>query len=101
MSEPLLAAVLLSLLPGGVAWALQVTGLKNPAGFIVDPATGAYFISNENGGPSERDNNGFITKLDETGRIVKLKFIEGGAYGVTLHAPKGLAILGKTLYVSD
>jgi DNA-binding beta-propeller fold protein YncE len=78
-----------------------VTGLKNPAGFIVDPATGAYFISNENGGPSERDNNGFITKLDGNGKIIKLKFIEGGTDGVTLHAPKGLAVLGKTLYVSD
>lgn len=83
------------------ALALQVTGLKNPAGFIVDPATGQYFISNENGGPSERDNNGFITKLDAHGKIVKLKFIEGGTSGVTLHAPKGMAILDKTLFVSD
>src|SRR5438067_13900188 len=99
MARPVLFMLLLAILPTA-AGALQVTGLKNPAGFIVDPATGAYFISNENGGPSERDNNGFITKLDETGKIVKLKFIEGGASGVTLHAPKGLAILGKTLYVS-
>ena len=101
MSEPILAAVLLSILPGGVAFALQVTGLKDPAGFIVDPATGSYFISNENGQPTERDNNGFITKLDPDGKISKLKFIEGGADGVTLHAPKGLALIGRTLYVSD
>jgi DNA-binding beta-propeller fold protein YncE len=101
MSEPILAAVLLSLLPGGVALALQVTGLKNPAGFIVDPATGSYFISNENGQPTERDNNGFITKLDPDGKINKLKFIEGGVNGVTLHAPKALATIGRTLYVSD
>jgi len=92
--------LLLSLLPSAAALALQVTGLKNPAGFIVDPASGAYFIANENGGPSDRDNNGFITKLDENGKIVKLKFIAGGV-GVTLHAPKGLAVLGTTLYVSD
>ena len=101
MSEPLLAAVLLSLLPGGVALALQVTGLKNPAGFIVDPATGSYFISNENGQPTERDNNGFITKLGPDGKIINLKFIEGGAGGITLHAPQGLAVIGRTLYVSD
>ena len=88
------------LLPTTVALALQITGLKNPAGFIVDPASGSYFIANENGGPSDKDNNGFITKLDENGKIVKLKFIEGGG-GVTLHAPKGLAVLGQTLYVSD
>src|SRR6266704_2406139 len=92
MSEPILAAVLFSILSGGVALALQVTGLRNPASFIVDPATGNYFISNENGQPTERDNNGNISKL---------KFIEGGADGVTLHAPRGLAIIGRTLYVSD
>jgi len=98
---PILAAVLLSILPGSVVFALQVTGLKNPAGFIVDSATGYYFISNENGQPTERDNNGFITKLDDQGRLLKLKFIEGGVNGVTLHAPKGLAVIGRTLYVSD
>ncbi len=101
ITRSLLPALLLALVPSAAALALQVTGLKNPAGFIVDPATGAYFISNENGGPSARDNNGFITKLDENGKIVKLKFIEGGVNGVTLHAPKGMAILDKTLFVSD
>jgi len=101
ITGPILAAVLLSILPGGAAFALQVTGLKNPAGFIADPATGGYFISSENGQPTERDNNGFITKLDDQGRILKLKFIEGGVNGITLHAPKGLALIGRTLYVSD
>jgi len=96
-----LVALLLTILPNQTARALQITGLKNPAGFIVDPATGQYFISNENGGPIERDNNGFITKLDEQGKIVQLKFIAGGTNGVTLHAPKGMAILDKTLFVSD
>ena len=96
-----LRALLLVALVSPAALALQVTGLKNPACFIVDTATGAYYIANENGGPTERDNNGFITKLDKTGKVLKLKFIEGGTDGVTLHAPKGLAILGKTLYVSD
>src|SRR5256886_13751588 len=101
MTGLILAAVLFSILSGGVVFALQVTGLRTPAGFILDPATGNYFISNENGQPTERDNNGFITKLGPDGRISKLKFIEGGADGVTLHAPRGLAIIGRTLYVSD
>jgi DNA-binding beta-propeller fold protein YncE len=101
MSEPIVAAVLLSVLSAGVVFALQVTGLKNPAGFIVDRATGNYFISNEDGQSTERDNNGFITKLGPDGKTLKLKFIEGGTGGVTLHAPKGLAIIDRTLYVSD
>jgi DNA-binding beta-propeller fold protein YncE len=83
------------------ALALQVTGLKNPAGFVVDPTTGAYYLSNQNGGPNDRDNNGFITLLDQEGKILNLKFIEGGLDGVTLHAPKGLAIVDRTLYAAD
>jgi DNA-binding beta-propeller fold protein YncE len=94
-------ALILAVLPSGFAFALQITGLKNPAGFVVDPVTGAYYISNENGGANDRDNNGFITKLDKNGKIEKLRFIEGGLGGVTLHAPKGLAIVDKTLYVTD
>ena len=95
------SALLLLVLPSAVSFALQITGLRNPAGFVVDSATGVYYISNENGGANIRDNNGFITKLDKNGKIEKLKFIEGGLDGVTLHAPKGLAIVGRTLYVTD
>ena len=81
--------------------ALQITGLSNPAGFLVDPATSTYYLSNQNGAPDRHDNNGFITQLDAAGKITKLKFIEGGQNKVTLDAPRGLALVGKTLYVSD
>src|SRR5438132_11153968 len=101
MTGLILAAVLFSILSNGTTFALQVTGLKDPAAFIVDPTTGNYFISSENGQPTERDNNGFITKLGPDGRTMSLKFIEGGAGGVTLHAPQGLAVIGRNLYVSD
>lgn len=66
-----------------------------------DPSGKDYFISNVNGDPEARDNNGFITKLDAEGKVVRLKFIEGGADGVVLHAPKGMALVGETLYVAD
>jgi DNA-binding beta-propeller fold protein YncE len=91
-------------LPGnlnGHAQAFEVKGLKTPKSFIVDPTTGNYFISNINGKPAEKDDNGFITKLDRAGKIVNLKFVEGGKDGVTLHAPKGLAIIDDILYVTD
>src|SRR2546428_12403574 len=101
MTGLILAAVLFSILSNGTTFALQVTGLKDPAAFIVDPATGNYFISSENGQPTDRDNNGFITQLGPDGKIINLKFIEGGAGGATLHAPQGLAVLGRTLYLSD
>jgi putative heme-binding domain-containing protein len=78
----------------------EVTGLSHPVCFIVDPGTGDYFIANVNGAPAARDNNGFITKLDPHGRVVALKFIAPSPTA-PLHAPKGLAVVGKTLYVLD
>lgn len=83
------------------AQAFKVSGLATPESMIVDPDTGNYYISNINGSPSEKDNNGFITKLDKNGKVIALKFIEGSTPGVTLHAPKGLSIIGSVLYVSD
>ena len=81
------------------AEAFRVGGLKTPESFIVDPAIGNYFISNINGNPVSRDNNGFIVKLDPSGK--PLFFIRGGDPQVTLHAPDGLALKGNILYVTD
>jgi putative heme-binding domain-containing protein len=78
----------------------EVAGLSHPVCFIVDPGTGDYFIANVNGAPAARDNNGFITRLDPQGRVVALKFI-AASRDAPLHAPKGLAVVGKTLYVLD
>ncbi|MEX5214104.1 MAG: hypothetical protein NW703_08055 [Nitrospiraceae bacterium] len=83
------------------AFGLQILELRGPYSFVVDPDTKEYFISSINGDEDARDNNGFITKVDESGKVVALKFIEGGRDGVTLHAPRGLAIVGQTLYVAD
>lgn len=83
------------------AFAMQVLELRGPYSFVVDPTSKEYFISSINGDEDARDNNGFITKVDESGKVLHLKFIEGGRDGVTLHAPRGLAIVGQTLYVAD
>jgi sugar lactone lactonase YvrE len=82
-------------------YAFEVSGLVTPESFIRDPQTGEYYISNIDGNATTKDNNGFITKLDKMGKIIALKFIEGGKGDVTLHAPKGLTLLGNTLYVTD
>ena len=81
------------------AEAFRVDGLKTPQSFIVDPALGNYFISNINGNPVSRDNNGFIVKVDSAGK--PLLSIRGGTPQITLHAPDGLAIKGNHLYVTD
>src|SRR5215510_9906578 len=80
---------------------ITVTELQTPYSFVSSPSGKEYFISSVNGEPEARDNNGFITKLDANGKILNLKFIQGGAAGVTLHAPKGMALIDQTLYVAD
>jgi len=81
--------------------AAQITGLETPNSFVGDLSGKEYFISNINGEPEARDNNGFITKLNAEGKITNLKFIQGGVAEISLHAPKGLALVGSILYVAD
>jgi hypothetical protein len=83
------------------ATAMQISGLESPQSFLADPATNSYFISNVNGDPGARDNNGFITKLNGNAEIVGFKFIAGGLNNTTLHAPKGMALIENILYVAD
>ena len=59
------------------------------------------FISSVNGEAETADNNGFITKLDPYGKLLNLKFIQGGKGDVILHAPKGMAVVEHVLYVAD
>src|SRR5437660_7849918 len=78
-----------------------VVGFLTPESVLDDSAQDIYFVSNINGGPLTKDNNGFISRVRPDGAIEVLKFIEGGRGGVTLNAPKGLAELGDTLWVAD
>ena len=84
-----------------LAMALQIQGLKSPQSMVVDSVHQEYFISNVNGEPGERDHNGFITKLDKEGHILNLYFIQSGKGSTVLHAPKGMAVVHDTLYVTD
>lgn len=95
------AATLLWLAAIPAAAQITVTELQTPYSFVSSPSGKDYFISSINGEPDKADNNGFITKLDANGKVVGLKFIEGGKAEVTLHAPKGMALVDQTLYVAD
>src|SRR5512143_401539 len=80
---------------------ITVTELQSPYSFVTSQSGKEYFISSVNGEPEIADNNGFITKLDANGKLLNLKFIQGGKADVTLHAPKGMALVDQTLYVAD
>ena len=80
----------------------ETANLKVPESVRYDPELDVYFISNINGNPSQKDNNGFIARVraDSTGSAATM-LVEGGKNGVTLNAPKGMALRGDTLYVAD
>jgi outer membrane protein assembly factor BamB len=77
------------------------SGLAGPESVLYDPQQDVYFISNINGGLLDRDNNGFISRVNAQTLAVDLKWVEAGKNGVTLDGPKGMAIVGNTLFVSD
>jgi len=76
-------------------------GFSTPESAIYDADQAVWFVTNINGVPSEKDGNGFISRLTRDGTIDSRHFVEGGRGGATLHAPKGQAITGDTLWVAD
>jgi sugar lactone lactonase YvrE len=86
--------------PAGTKVAV-VVGFLTPESVLHDSTQDIYFVSNINGSPTAKDHNGFISRVRPDGAIENLKFIEGGRAGVTLNAPKGLALQGDTLWVTD
>lgn len=83
------------------AMAHRVTGFRTPESVVHHEADDIYFVSNINGAPADKDNNGFISRMSGEGVIDSLMFIAGGQGGVTLHAPKGMTIAGDTIWVAD
>jgi hypothetical protein len=79
----------------------QTPNLDGPESARYDRDLDVWFVSNVNGTPLAKDNNGYISRLRPDGAPYTVKFIEGGKKGVTLNAPKGLAISGDTLWVAD
>jgi sugar lactone lactonase YvrE len=79
---------------------LSDIGLKVPESAIYDPDQDVYFVSNINGTPTDKDDNGFISKVSPDGTCDN-HFIEGTKSEISLNAPKGLALQGGLLYVTD
>ena len=71
---------------------------KNPESVAYAPKQNVLFVSNVNGKPTQKDQNGFISKVSPSnGSIIELNWVSG------LNAPKGIAISknNSRLYVSD
>ncbi len=87
---------------GGARLVAGRDGFRAPEAVRYDPEADVYFVSNWNEGtPSALDNNGYISRMAPDGTVAAERFIAGGAGGVTLHAPRGMAIVGDTLWAAD
>lgn len=63
---------------------------------LYDEANDRIYVSNGNTQASAKDNDGFISIVQDDGSVTELKWVSDG-----LHAPKGMALLNGKLYVSD
>ena len=87
--------------PSGARMVHRIQGLGFPESVRYDPEQDAYFISNMLGPGSLKDGNGFVVRVDAGEPRRAEVFVQGGRGGVTLDAPKGMALLGDTLWVAD
>jgi hypothetical protein len=76
-------------------------GFAGPAAVLHDPDFDRYYLSNTNGLPGAADDNGFISLLSAAGDTIALKWIDGASKKVSLSAPRGMAVVGPSLYVTD
>jgi sugar lactone lactonase YvrE len=77
-------------------------GFVAPEAVRYDPDQDVYFVGNWGpGSASATDNNGYISRMKPDGQIENLRFIAGGSNRVGLHAPRGMYIVGDTLWVAD
>ncbi len=79
----------------GLELAWELTGLANPESVVYDPRLNLLYVSNVNGGPNDKDGNGYISLVSMDGRIINEKWV------TNLNGPKGLALSGNMLYTAD
>src|SRR5262249_24470632 len=74
----------------------EASGLNTPESALAVPAEGFAYVSNVAGKPTDKDGNGFVSKVSLTdGKVIALEWAKG------LDAPKGLALAGDKLYAAD
>ncbi|HET9453826.1 MAG TPA: hypothetical protein VFO66_06060 [Gemmatimonadaceae bacterium] len=79
----------------------ETTGFDTPESVKYDAELDVFYVASIGGNPSNKDNNGWIARVRADSVAVMTRLVEGGKNGVTLNAPKGLALRGDTIYVAD
>ncbi len=73
----------------------RLAGFARPESVLYDPARQVVYVSNMNGGPVEKNGQGFISRISPQGDILELQWVDG------LNAPKGMGLVDDTLYIAD
>jgi sugar lactone lactonase YvrE len=82
--------------------AVVAEGLSTPESVLWDATRNVWYVSNINGSPLDKDDNGYILRLSADGaKLDSVPFINGVDADITLNAPKGMALVGDTLWVAD
>lgn len=77
-------------------------GLATPESVLWDATRNVWYVSNINGSPLDKDDNGYILRLSADGaKLDSVPFVNGADADITLNAPKGMALVGDTLWVAD
>ena len=71
------------------------TTVRTPESVLIDRDRDILYVACVNENPWELDSNGFISKMDRSGNIIDLKWIEG------LNGPKGMGIVDSSLFIAD
>ncbi|MDQ7089022.1 MAG: hypothetical protein Q9Q13_14705 [Acidobacteriota bacterium] len=82
-------------------WRLDDAGLSTPESVLWDPRADVYLVSNIVGSPSDEDGDAFIARVSPDGKVAALRWIDSRGAGVRLDAPKGMALVGDSLWVAD
>ncbi|MEW6776906.1 MAG: hypothetical protein AB1405_11470 [Bdellovibrionota bacterium] len=74
----------------------SVQGFDKPESAYWDKDSKSWYVSNVAvGGPTDKDGQGWISRLDASGKVLEAKWVEG------LNAPKGIRTAKGKLYVTD
>ncbi|OCX43043.1 ATP-binding protein [Campylobacter ornithocola] len=95
MKKSILTLALFAFCSASALEVQEFKGFAHPESIYVDESV--VYVSNvgKELTPLNKDNDGFISKLDSDGKIVELEFIKN------LNAPKGMSKIGDILYVVD
>ncbi len=75
-------------------WRLE-EALDMPESVAYDAGQEALYVTNIVGSPSEKDGEGYLTKVSTDGEVITEQWVSG------LNAPKGIAVHDGRVYVAD